>query len=400
MSFEFLDYGFDKQSGRAEFHYRSEGEIFVEKVQFDVSEAVNYDEAVLDSALFLALVVLGTSYYKVRAGRAVKLPRMIDARQAEIFDKIYQEGLSQFAFENKLTREDLAEFVGEGLCETARETMTRDEDLVLASGGKDSLLLMEMLREQGRNACAMYITAQESYPAIIDEVCAPRKPLMIRREIDKAGLKRAGGMNGHVPVTVINEALAVVQAVISGYDSIKLGIGMEGVEPHAWIGDLPVNHQWSKTAEAVTLMREYLRKYVTSSIEIDLPLSEYDELAIAKMFAEKCWDKYGRMFSSCNVANYKQDANNRELKWCGKCAKCANSYLLFAPFVPYEEQLAIFGHDLFTDSDLTEIYKGLLGVDDVMKPFECIASIKELRKAYAEKLPGYGDLPFEVPAPR
>jgi hypothetical protein len=60
--------------------------------------------------------------------------------------------------------------------------------------------------------------------------------------------------------------------------------------------------------------------------------------------------------------------------------------------VPYEKQLKIFGRDLFKDPELTETFKGLLGLDGVMKPFECIASIDELRWAYEHKLPGYGQL--------
>ena len=31
----------------------------------------------------------------------------------------------------------------------------------------------------------------------------------------------------------------------------------------------------------------------------------------AEQFAKLCWDKFGNEFSSCNVANYKQNADNR-----------------------------------------------------------------------------------------
>ena len=126
-------------------------------------------------------------------------------------------------------------------------------------------------------------------------------------------------------------------------------------------------------------------------------LENMNELEIAEEFAEKCWEKYGEKFSSCNVANYKQGEDNKALKWCGKCAKCANSYLLFCPYVAFNEQEKIFGRDLFLDPEMTEIFKGLLGIDGVMKPFECVASIGELRWAYHHRLSGYGELPFEVP---
>ncbi|MBR2803310.1 hypothetical protein IKE19_01940 [Candidatus Saccharibacteria bacterium] len=409
MSFRFLGYDFDETTGVAEFRYQSEKDGFIEKVQFDVKDAAMYDTRKLDAALFLAFVVLGTSYYKVRAGRKVELGGSLDEWQAKFFDKVYQEGLSQFAYENGLVRGDLAEFEISHDSESsvafedksrvmgAPEIIPKNRgSLVMVSGGKDSILAAEMIRESGEEYRVAYITAQESYPSIVDEISGGTSPIIIRRWIDKEGLKRAGGMNGHVPVTIINEALAVVQAVLLGFSRVELGVGKEGLEPHAWIKDLPVNHQWSKTPEAQELFNEYVRRYVADDITVGSVLKQYDELEIAELFAKKCWEKYGHKFSSCNVANYKQGADNRELKWCGKCAKCANSYLLFSPFVPYEEQLKIFGRDLFTDTDLTEIYKGLLGVDGVMKPFECVASVEELRKAYRERLPGYGELLFEV----
>ncbi|MBR5648014.1 hypothetical protein IKW73_03760 [Candidatus Saccharibacteria bacterium] len=391
MSFRFLDYSFD--NGLATFRYQSENDIFTEKVQFVTDNLIDYNKNVLDKALFLAFVVLGTSYYKVRAGKSVELPRAISTRQAEIFNRIYQEGMSQFAFENKLTRNDLAEFVGGDAGDFAEETFTRGGSLVTLSGGKDSLLATEMTIGSGTEYKIAYITASESYPDIINEF---GEPVIIRRMIDKEGLKNAGGFNGHVPVTIINQALMLIQAILLGYSRIEFGIGKEGLEAHAFIDDLPVNHQWAKTADAQSLMDEYIKNFVTPSIKIDSLLKDLSELEIARSFAGRCWQKYGDRFSSCNVANYKQGANNATLKWCGKCAKCANSYLLFAPFVPYTEQLKIFGHDLFTDPEMTETFKGLLGVDGVMKPFECIASIDELRYAYKNKLPGYGDLPFEI----
>jgi hypothetical protein len=393
MSFSFLDYNYDPAASQATFRYQGKDDIvFSEVVQFAPSTA-NYDAATLDSALFLAFVIIGSSYYKAAPTTTVNLPKDITSAQAEFFNKIYQEGLSQFAFENHLERSDLAHFVSSSVTSQPNHTFTEEKSLVLISGGKDSLLAAELIREKGLRFVPAYISAQESYPEIIDSLDSP---LIIRRFIDKENLKNAGGLTGHVPITLINEAIALVQAILIGANTVELGIGREGLEPHAWISDLPVNHQWSKTTEAQDLLYQYIENNITPDIKIGSSLSALTELEIAKLFAEKCWEKYGHKFSSCNVANYKQDANNHTLKWCGKCAKCANSYLLFAPFVDYKEQEQIFGHDLFSDPELTETFKGLLNVDGVMKPFECVASYDELKYAYEHKLPGYGDLPFNI----
>jgi hypothetical protein len=112
------------------------------------------------------------------------------------------------------------------------------------------------------------------------------------------------------------------------------------------------------------------------------------------------WERFGEGFSSCNSANYKQGNAEAELHWCGKCPKCANTYLLFAPFISAYNLQALFGgQDLFQDPDLTTTFKGLLGVDGVMKPLECVAEVSELRKAYnmISFGEGYAPLPFTVP---
>ncbi|MBR3168939.1 hypothetical protein IKF23_00665 [Candidatus Saccharibacteria bacterium] len=390
--FTFLDCKFSPKDNIATFRYQGKDNIiFTEKVKFFHSDFTEYNQDILEKALFLAFIILGTSYYKAEPTKKVKLPEEIDSARASFFSKIYQEGLSQFAFENHLNRNDLAHFeaTDDSDSYTVATINAPEKTLCLVSGGKDSLLSYEKLKEKGASLEIAYISANGSYPTILDDL---KKPIIIEREIDRENLKKARGLNGHVPVTLINESLALIQAILIGANHIEFGIGKEGLEPHAWIDDLPVNHQWSKTEEAQNLIKNYISNYIAKDITIGSNLENLTELEIAKEFASKCWDKYENKFSSCNVANYKQDENNKTLKWCGKCAKCANSYLLFCPFVPYEKQLKIFGHDLFKDPDLTEIFKGLLGIDGVMKPFECVASVDELRWAYEHRLPGYGQL--------
>ena len=390
--FTFLDYKFSPKDNIATFRYQDKDNIiFTEKVKFFHSDFTEYNQDILEKALFLAFIILGTSYYKAEPTKKVKLPEEIDSARASFFSKIYQEGLSQFAFENHLNRNDLAHFeaTDDSDSYTVATINASEKTLCLVSGGKDSLLSYEKLKEKGASLEVAYISANGNYPAILDDL---KKPIIIEREIDRENLKKARGLNGHVPVTLINESLALIQAILIGANHIEFGIGKEGLEPHAWIDDLPVNHQWSKTEEAQNLIKNYISNYIAKDITIGSNLENLTELEIAKEFASKCWDKYENKFSSCNVANYKQDENNKTLKWCGKCAKCANSYLLFCPFIPYEKQLKIFGHDLFEDPDLTEIFKGLLGIDGVMKPFECVASVDELRWAYEHRLPGYGQL--------
>ena len=400
-TFVFKDYRFDEQSATATFHYGfDDGTEYEEKVTFkDVKPG--YNAEVLDRALFLSFILAGTSYFKTFPTPNVVFEKGgLDDWQAEFLNAVYQEGLSQFAFENTLRRQDLAQFSAVG---TPLQATAYDGEGVIAlqSGGKDSLLTASLLNEKSTGFTSWYIANSAHYPALLDTLGAPLRTAL--RVIDREKLIDAssrGGRNGHVPVTYIVASYALIDAVLHGSNTLLLSIGHEGEEPHDWIDDLPVNHQWSKTWPAEQKFAEYVRRYLSPDIRIGSPLRSFSELKIAELFVAHAWEKYGHTFSSCNRANYMQGADNTQLKWCGECPKCANSFILFAPFLPAEELKSLFnGQDLFEKPLLTETFKGLLGIDGVMKPFECVGETDELRRAYhmAMARGGYKPVPFDVP---
>lgn len=416
QDFEFLDYEFDKDTLRAAFHYRG-GDAknpitFEENVTFS-TRALNppdfeKTEPLLDRALFLAFITIGTSYYKAFPTPKVKLEKPLSVEEANFFNAIYQDGLSQFAYENKLQRKNLAHFeASDDVKKPEKIEFDGTGKLVLQSGGKDSLLTATLLSEKSEPFTALYVSSDGNYPKVLEEIGA-KSLQIVTRKIDLDELLKAkdlGGKNGHVPVTYINMSLALIQAILNGQNEIITSIGHEGEELHSVIkssndeSDLPVNHQWSKTATAETLFNDYLKSFVSKNFKVYSIIREYPELKIAELFAIKCWDKFGHKFSSCNRANYSQGINNSKLYWCGDCPKCANSYLLFAPFIPAMEQNTLFRNNrsLFENPHLAETFKGLLGIDGVLKPFECIGETNELRTAYHQKLPDYPSLPFSVP---
>lgn len=435
--FRFLSYYFDRSTYTATFVYQGiDNIIFTEKVYFAPKPGTNtssfnlFDDPslnqLLDQAMFLAFILIGTSYYKAHPTANIRLDRPLDEFQASFFSTVYQEGLSQYAFENRLTRQDLATFrPTPGFQNKSAIDYHGHGVLALQSGGKDSLLVAELLNESKISFVPWYVSSSpdRSHPTIIDHLddnFNHQKASIVYRQIDHPHLQQTGGHNGHVPVTFIVESLALIQAILNNQDIILTSIGREGEEPHAMIGDLPVNHQWSKTWQAEQLMTEYLKRYLSPNLHLGSPIRHLSELRIADLFVQKCWQKYGYSFSSCNEANYKQNNQNSTLKWCGHCAKCANSYLLFCPFIPPQFLQSLFGdRDLFLDPNLIQIFKGLLGIGGEMKPFECVGSVEELRSAYHHRMttppipvpknpnqknssitywqPVYANLPFKVP---
>lgn len=402
-NFVFESMSFDSATSVATFEYSFDSQrFFTETIQFAPSE-YSPNQTVLMAALELAFWVSGVSYYKTFPTTSVIFKTNNPTREQALFlERVYSDGLSQFIFENNLQLDQLATFIGNE--KTVTPTSYDGAGIVaLQSGGKDSLLLATLLQKQKIEYQPWYVSSSEAYPQVLDGL---QYPLTVaRRTIDRVALQVAakeGGLNGHVPVTYIVLSQALVQAVLAGKNTVLAAIGVEGEEPHAYVDELPVNHQWSKTWTAEQLFATYVKQFISADLQVGSPLRALSELRIAELFAKHCWETYGAAFSSCNSANYQQGADNTQLTWCGDCPKCANSYLLFAPFVSLESLRQLFSdQDLFAKASLTETFKGLLGVDDVMKPFECVGEVAELRLAYHMAQNKHGDtltpLPFSVP---
>lgn len=402
--FVFEDYSFDHTSSTASFHYSFDGQQnFTERVTFEVSS--DYNAGVLDRALRLAFFVAGTSYYKCFPTCEVTFARhALSEKDSAFLSAVYHDGLSQFMFENNLNLDDMATFVAGDKHDKPVEYQGNGI-LALQSGGKDSLLLGQLLREKTIDFSTMYMSSTGDYPRVLDDVTG-RPPRIVRRMVDRDALQLAkthSALNGHVPVTYITLCYALIDAILHRENTILAAIGREGNEAHEWIGQLAVNHQWSKTWEAEQLLVEYVQDTISPQLHVGSPLRGLSELRIAELFVEKAWAQYGHRFSSCNLANYQQGHNNDQLTWCGECPKCANSFLLFAPFVDPRELADLFGgQNLFAKATLTDTFKGLLGIEGVMKPFECVGEVDELCAAYHMARERYGtetySLPFDVPA--
>lgn len=405
MNFRFLNYAFDSETYTAVFCYRgADGTDFKETINFAKPlKSISPDQEILDKALFLSFILIGTSYYKSHPTAEIDLSTPLDEAQAKFFSTVYQDGLSQYAYENDLSRKDLAHFNPSANVADLPKPYSGKGILVLQSGGKDSLLIAKLLEKSNQDYSFWYLGSSKKYPQVLDSL--PGVLQTATRKIDLENLKKSGGKNGHVPVTYIVQSLALIQAILNGQNAVYTSIGHEGAEPATMIDSkngeppLPVNHQWSKTWEAELLFSDYVHNYISKDLIIGSPLRKYSELKIAELFAENCWNEFGHQFSSCNVANYRQQNDNSKLKWCGKCSKCANSYLLFAPFIPESELDSLFGNgSLFKEPALWQDFKGLLGLDGAMKPFECVGETEELRKAYhLRKSPEENSLPFNVP---
>jgi hypothetical protein len=203
------------------------------------------------------------------------------------------------------------------------------------------------------------------------------------REIDPQLLRSAelGFLNGHVPVTGIISAVAVLAAVLDDRDAVVMSNEWSASVPTLVHRGEQVNHQYSKSAAFEAAFREVLAADPAGLPRYFSALRDRTELWVGEQFA--AMTQYHQTFRSCNRA-FHLDAKRRLDHWCGQCDKCCFIDLILAPFMPAQALRAVFaadggGGEPLDDPQLAPKFRALLGSGT--KPFECVGEVNECRAA-------------------
>ena len=198
--------------------------------------------------------------------------------------------------------------------------------------------------------------------------------LIIRRTLDPRllELNARGALNGHVPVTAIVSAVALLAAATQGIDAVAMANERSAsVGSLQWQG-VEVNHQFSKGRRAERLLADATAE-IDGAPRIFSLLRPASELSIARAFARL--ERYHPVFTSCNRV-FALDPQRRTSSWCCNCDKCRFVFLILAPFSTPEHMLEIFGADLLDDASQYDGFVRLVGGVD-QKPFECVGELQE-----------------------
>lgn len=386
--FEFRSFEIDEERRKILFNYRmsrESGEVmeFTETVGFPSPIPASIPNDLLESVLKNLHLMLGISYWKLFCPKDIRINSYsLTKEQVQFWNTVYTKGLGEFFYKNKIDSNGLVSFpYDEKINPVSINFERQDRSLVGLGGGKDSLVSIELLKENNKPATAFILETQRPYSLIngllsnigIDS-------LVIKREIDPKLFevnKINGAHNGHIPISAIYAFAGLLAAVVYDYRYIIVSN-----EKSSNIGNIEhngqtVNHQWSKSEEFENLFNKYVEKFITPDVNYYSYLRAYSEIEIAKMFSK--YDKYFKLFSSCNN-NFKVNGNGGA-KWCGHCAKCAFTFSMMAAFLPKEKVIEIFGRNLFEDESLIPMYKDLLGVG-TMKPFDCVGTFEETIDAF------------------
>lgn len=379
-TFIFDHYEFDENQRRADFFYKtSEGHTFHEWLQFDLDVAENYSQPALDEALRLYWLLAGVSYYKAHLAPEIEVSGL-SQWQARTLSHLYKHGLGEFLYINQLNPNDVAEFAADKEVlprQTASISSSSAGSLVAIGGGKDSLVSVELLKESGKAFSTFRINSKEWVDQQLDLIGVPQ--VHVTRTFDSFLTSDEAQLKGHVPVTLMVSAAAIIAAIIGGYGEVILSNESSADEPTiADYKGMEINHQYAKSSEAEELMQTWIRDYIASDLKYYSLLREYSELDIARLFAEKAFDKYRGKWSSSNT-NFRHDATGK-LDWDLESPKTCTVFALLAPYIEKQTLIEEFGGNPFEREQNREIWSKLTGKTPG-KPFECVATVEEMNQS-------------------
>jgi hypothetical protein len=381
----------DASTGLLACRYSVDGQDFEERIT--LGPAGSWDSPAVRAAARLVFLLAGVSYYKTAAPDVVDLgDTAITGRERAFLYEYYLQGLGEFAYRNDL---DLTGLRIEASRLPDRATVfppaPATRVLVPFGGGIDSIVTVEQIRARAEAALFVVSRPGDRFAAIERPAAVAGLPIVrADREIDPQLLRsrELGFLNGHVPVTGILSAIAVLAAALDGRDAVVMSNEWSSSIPTLELGDRSINHQYSKSESFEAGFREVL-----AVGEVPLPdyfslLRPRTELWVADRFAGL--KKYHDTFRSCNRA-FHIDKTLRLDHWCGHCDKCCFIDLILAPFMSAAELEAIFaGGDLppglgsrepLADPAQADRFRTLLGTSVRGKPFECVGEVNECRAA-------------------
>ncbi|HEY2519889.1 MAG TPA: hypothetical protein VGJ19_07245 [Streptosporangiaceae bacterium] len=384
QEFRYQSYRTDPATGELACHYSVDGRRFTERITLRPGD--RWDDPAAQAAARLVFLLAGVSYYKTAAPPVIHTGDLALTRRERVFLRdFYTEGLGEFAYRNGL---DLSELRIEGpeaptpqVTPAPRAPGTTRRALVPFGGGIDSVVTVELVRPSADIALFVVSRPGDRFEAIERPAAVTGLPVVrAAREIDPQLLRsrELGFLNGHVPVTGIISAIAVLAAVLEDRDAVIMSNEWSASVPTVQAGDHAVNHQYSKSASFEAAFRAVLAQ-TPGLPEYFSALRARTELWIADRFAELT--RYHSTFRSCNRA-FHIDPARRLDHWCGQCDKCCFIDLILAPFLPATELAGIFdSHEPLTDPALAGRFRALLGDADLSKPFECVGEVNECRAA-------------------
>ena len=381
--FRYDGYSIDPADSVVVCRYATGAHVFTERFAFD--HGGDWDDPAVVSAVRILYLLAGVSYYKTSAAPLIDLGEMqTTAAERDFLHSFFANGLGEFSYRNGLDLRGLRlEGPDAGAVSPAGYEPDPDRPLIPFGGGIDSIVTVASLVPDHPGAALCVVEPpNQRFAAIEDAAAVAGLPVRrVVRTIDPLVRRSSelGFLNGHVPVTAIVGAVALVAAVLDRRDAVVLSNEWSASVPTLVTDGLAVNHQWSKGADFEQAFGDLVLTALGPGISVFSYLRPRSELWVAQRFAGLT--RYHGTFRSCNRA-FHQDPAQRLDHWCGRCDKCCFVDLVLAPFMDRVELEAVFaGDEPLQNPGIEERFRTLLGLSAGVKPFECVGDTDECRAA-------------------
>jgi len=336
------------------------------------------DDPAVAGALDLLALTTSVSYLKATLPERVEVVgRPAGAAATAMLRALLTDGLAELALRNGLGRLDgRIEVIGSAGGEAPASpspSAARAGTLVTVGGGKDSALTLAIAARHDPEVLAIAVNARP--PMARTAAWAGVGLVRVERRLDRQllELNARGAINGHVPITAIVTAAAVLAAAVLGRGTVLVSNERSADAATRTIEGWRVNHQYSKTAAFQRLLDDALVEAGTATRVVSF-LRPLSELAIARGVARQTG--LVASITSCNAA-YAMDGPGDG--WCGRCDKCRFVQLALAPFSERDRLTSDLGFDALGDPGQVDGFAAMLAADT--KPFECVGTVEEVQLA-------------------
>jgi UDP-N-acetylmuramoylalanine--D-glutamate ligase len=384
QSFSFLGWELNLDNRQLSLHYSIEeiGQV-TETLTFPTFKIESDRVKAVNSACDLIHLMCGISYYKAGLAKEIVFEGSLPNKgMAEFIEKTWFHGLGELAFENNFSLKTHINIpFDDNVTSQPTDLNLSHKSLIPLGGGKDSLVTVEELKKQTKDISLFMVGNATLIKEVAEFIDLPL--IQVMRKIDPKLIeynKTGKGFNGHVPITAINSAIAVLTALLFDFNEIVFSNekSADSANTVNTDGD-EVNHQYSKSKEFEKDFSQILASEITPSLDYYSQQRECSELEILEKFSH--YPQYFSIFSSCNRNFHINGSHNKNTKWCNNCPKCRFIFLGLAPFIDKPLLLIIFGHNLLDDMSQKQGFSELLGIQG-FKPFECVGEISESKQAF------------------
>jgi hypothetical protein len=379
--FVYAGHQLDVEPGTLTCRYTLDDRAFVERVELGQGDWSSPSAA---EAARLVYLLAGVSYFKTAAPALIDIDISVRAGELALVRDFYVKGLGEFAYRNDVDLSSLEVRAEVRDLPATDYSPPGSRPLVPMGGGIDSIVTVEAIKGRHPDA-SLFVVSPPTAPFDAIERVVPMTGLpvvRVTRHLDPQllqGPQSTGFLQGHVPVTGIITALAVLAATGLGYDAVVLSNEWSASSGNLLVGDRMVNHQYSKSAEFESAFAGVVANAFGDRPRVFSLLRPYTEVWVAERFARLT--RYHPTFHSCNRA-FTIEVSKRLDRWCGECDKCCFIDLVLAPFVARVDLESIFdGHEPLARPELFDRFAVLVGLSPDPKPFECVGEVGECRAA-------------------